>query len=316
MTAVTDPLTYYASQSLFTDPGDYGTLFAGLPGDVAGLCRVVQGLVIHYRGAGMFGHTIPQARLCEIDSRHVAKMLARIVELDDRPLVEARPPEKRLVGCCRDFSTLFCAMARAKGIPTRTRIGFAAYFTEPNGSVFNFDHVVAECWDASEERWRLVDPQLTERHLEVSKLTFDPHDVPRDQFLVAGLAWQRCRDGRADPGRFGVGPDEDPELLRGWGFIRHKLIQDLAAQNKRELLLWDVWGLMLAERDLTADERALLDEVARVTQGGDAAFARARELYETEPGLAVGAPVMSFSPAAEPREVTALMGAAAQLPDD
>jgi len=267
--------------------------------------------VIHYRGAGMFGHTIPQERLCEIDTRHVAKMLARIVELDDRPLAVARPPEQRLVGCCRDFSTLFCAMARAKGIPTRTRIGFAPYFTELGAPIFNFDHVVAECWDAGEGRWRLVDPELTELHLQEFKLAFDPRDVPRDQLLVAGLAWQRCRSGEADPARFGVGPDEDATFLRGWNFMQQKLIQDLATQNKRELLLWDVWGLMLAERELSDDERTLLDEVAAATQGGNAMFARVRQLYETAPGLAVSAPVMSFSPAAEPREVTALVGAVA-----
>jgi hypothetical protein len=308
MAEMTDSLSYYASQSPFTDPGEYGPLFADLPDDLAGLCCVVQGLVIHYRGAGMFGHTIPRERLCEIDTRHVARMLARIVEMDDRPLTEPRSPDKRLVGCCRDFSTLFCAMARAKGIPTRTRIGFAPYFTEPGDPIFHFDHVVAECWDAGEGRWRLVDPELTDQHLRGFHTAFDPTDVPRDQFVVAGLAWQRCRAGTTYPARFGVGPDEEIPFLRGEGFIQQKLIQDLAAQNKRELLLWDCWGLML--RDPTQVESALLDEVAQVTQGGTPAFARVRELYET-PGLAVAAPVHSFSPAGEPSEVGALVGATA-----
>ena len=29
-------------------------------------------------------------------------------------------------------------------------------------------------------------------------------------------------------------------------YVRGHVIQDLAAQNKMEVLLWDVWGLMLA----------------------------------------------------------------------
>jgi hypothetical protein len=284
-----------------TDLGEYAYLVADLPDDIAGLCRVVQGLVIHYRGAGLFGHTIPSDRLGEIDTRHVAKMLARIVALDDHPLTIARPPEKRLVGCCRDFATLFCALARAKGIPARTRVGFAPYFTEAGDPVFSFDHEIGEYWDADDGRWRLVDPELTDLHVKQYQLAFDPTDVPRDQFLVAGLAWQRCRAGAADASRFGVGPNEPMPYLRGMGFIQQKLIQDLATQSKRELLLWDVWGLMLT--DPTAQEQALLDEVARVTQGGDATFGRARALYESAPGLAVAPPVMSYSPVAEPVEV-------------
>jgi hypothetical protein len=296
-----DPHAFYTTQSSFTDLGAYAYLVDGLPDDIAGLCRIVQGLVIHYRGAGLFGHTIPPDRLGEIDTRHIAKMLARIVALDDRPLTEARPPEKRLVGCCRDFATLFCALSRAQGIPTRTRVGFAPYFTEAGDPVFHFDHEVSEYWDAAGGRWRLVDPELTERHAKQYRLAFDPTDVPRDQFLVAGLAWQQCRAGAADASRFGVGPDEPIPYLRGMGFILQKLIQDLATQNKRELLLWDVWGLMLT--DPTAEDEALLDDVAAVTQGGDATFGRVRALYASAPGLAVAPPVMSFSPVAKPAEV-------------
>jgi hypothetical protein len=33
---------------------------------------------------------------------------------------------------------------------------------------------------------------------------FDPLDVPRDQFLVAAETWRACREGRADPRKFGV----------------------------------------------------------------------------------------------------------------
>jgi Transglutaminase-like superfamily len=290
-----DPLAYYAVQSPFTDPGDYARLFDPLPHDIAGLCRVVQGLVIHFRGAEMFGHTIPQQRLAEVNTRHVSAMLARIHELDGRPLTEPRPPENRLVGCCRDFATLFCAMARSRGIPTRTRIGFARYFAPD----FNHDHEIAECWDPGEQRWRLVDPEQSPLHVEANRLSFDPLDVPRDQFLVAGLVWQRCRAGEADPERFGVDPGAEE---RGWWFVRHELIQDLAAQNKRELLLWDSWGLMA--REPSEEDLALLDEVASVTQGGPAAYPRVRALYEGAPGLRVPERVMSFSPVAQPAEVT------------
>lgn len=75
-------------------------------------------------------------------------MLARIKELDDRPLKFPRQPDKRLVGICRDQATLLCALLRHQGVPARVRFGFSAYF-EPN---FYFDHVVSEFWQADEQR--------------------------------------------------------------------------------------------------------------------------------------------------------------------
>ena len=290
---------YYTQQSFITDPGEYAYLYDDLPHDIDGLCKVVQGLIIHYRDGMMFDFTIPEERKVEIDTRYVPDMLARIQELDNRPLAEGRPPERRFVGCCRDFSTLFCSMARFRGIPTRTRIGFAAYF-DPT---FNHDHEIAECWDAVAQHWRLVDPEMSSLHIRVNKITFDVHDVPCDQFMVGGQVWQRCRSGQSDPNLFGVDPNMD---LKGLWFIRQKLIQDLAAQNKKELLLWDCWGLML-KQELSEEDVALLDKLAMLTQGGDDAFAEVQAVYENDEGLRVPSVVMSFSPVAEPAEVRLLM---------
>jgi hypothetical protein len=296
-----DPLAYYATQSPNTDPGDHAALYGDLPRDIAGLCRVVQGLVIHYRLGEMFGYTIPQERICEIDTRDVAKMLARLVELDPRPLTEPREPANRLVGCCRDFATLFCSMARSRGIPARVRVGFAIYFVRD----FNVDHAIAEVYDAAAGRWTLVDPELSLLGVEHNTLIdFDPLDVPPDRFLAGGLAWQRYRAGD-DPKRYGVDPGS--ELSGSW-FIMDKLVQDLATQNKVELLLWDAWGIMLDEltRDTpSADDLALLDHAAVVTQAGPDALDAARALYTSTPRLTVPDRVMRYSPAAdgEPAEV-------------
>jgi len=292
----TDPLAYYTSQSPITDPGEYAGLFADLPRDIASLCRVVRGLIIHYfADEKVFNYTIPKDRLAEVDTRYVTKMLARMMALDNRPLVEARPPEKRLVGCCRDFATLFCAMARHQGIPTRVRIGFAAYFLPD----FNEDHEVAEVWDAEEKCWRLVDPEMSGLHTKAYNIRFDTLDVPRNQFIVAGQAWQMCRAGEAVPDKFGLSSAPD---LRGWWFIQHRLIHDLAAQDKKELLLWDTWGLM--EKKPTNEDLALLDKVARLTQAGDGAFSEMRAIYENEVGLKVPLVVRSYSPVSTPREIT------------
>jgi len=294
-----DPLVYYTKQSPITDPGKYAKFFCNLPDDMEGLCRVVQGLIIHYLdGEKLFDHTIPDDRLPEVDICYIEAMVARILQLDDRPLTEPRPLEKRLVGCCRDFATMLCAMARHKNIPARTRVGFGAYF-DPG---FYIDHEIVECWDKNEKRWRLVDPEMSDLHIRVYKIPFNTHDVPRDQFIVGGLAWQMCHAGEADPNRFGHGPDSD---VYGLWFIRHRLIHDLAALNKMELLLWNTWGLM--EREPTEEEIALLDKVALLTQAGNEAFPEVRKIYENEPGLRVPSIVMRFSPVATPSQMKLAM---------
>jgi LysM repeat protein len=43
--------------------------------------------------------------------------------------------------------------------------------------------------------------------------TFSPLDVPRDQFIVAGRAWESCRSGQADPDCFRIMD------MSGWWFI-------------------------------------------------------------------------------------------------
>jgi hypothetical protein len=301
-----DPLSYYAGQSDMTDPGAMSERLAGLPRDLASLQRVARDLVIHYRGDDPAGHGIPDERLTEVDTRYADAMLARLVELDDRPLTETRPPVNRLVGCCRDFTVLFLAMTRKAGIPARARIGFATYFI----AGFNVDHEVAEVWDAGEGRWRLVDAELGDDHADPNDgARVDPLDVPRDRFLVAGRVWQLCRRGEADPETFLVAPELDIPDTRSWPYLRHNVVHDLAALNKVEMILWDDCGLT-EEPDLDRDLE-LLDRVAAATAAADPDLSELRRLYETEPGLRVPAAVTSYSPVVGgPREVALRASAA------
>lgn len=203
-------LDYYADQSPITHPGGMVGHLATLPYEVAALQRVARGLVLHYQADDPSAHGIPHDRLAEIDSRYAEIMLQRLIELDRRPLTEERPPQRRLLGCCRDDTVLFLTMTRHVGVPARARVGFATYFVPD----FNLDHEVAEVWDADEARWRLVDPELGDDHVDPTDgARVDPLDLPRDRFLVAGVAWQACRRGEADPERFLVDPGLEVEDL-------------------------------------------------------------------------------------------------------
>ena len=126
----------------------------------------------------------------------------------------------------------------------------------------------------------LADAQLDALQREVLVIPFDPCDVPRDQFLVGGKAWQMCRAGQADPDHFGIFD------MHGMWFIRGDLVRDLLALNKIEILPWDGWGLISKdEQDISADDMALLDRIAALTLVDDPPFADVRAIYEGDARL-------------------------------
>jgi hypothetical protein len=293
MTEATHPLEYYAGQGRITDPGEHAGLFDGLPDEMPALCRAVQGVLLHIFWAERYGVSLTDERKQEVQLRHVARMLPRMCELDDRPLSIARPPERRLVGNCRDFSTLLCAILRHQGVPARARCGFGRYFTPGRYE----DHWVCEYWNATEQRWMMVDAQLDEVQRQVLGITFDLCDVPRGQFLPGGKGWQLCRAGQADPDCFGIFD------MHGLWFVRGDMVRDLASLNKVELLPWDCWGLIEGEdKSLSEDDMALLDRVAALTLAGNEAFPATRALYEGEARLRVP-PVIRSWPTAAVQEV-------------
>lgn len=248
---------------------------AELPADIPALVCAIQGLVVHEFLLSAYGLTPREDRAGEVHLRPAAAVLDRIRALDPAPLTEPRPPERRFVGDCRFFALLFVEALRAKGIPARARSGFGAYF---NPGKFD-DHWVGEYWNGA--RWVLVDPQLDETQRRIFRPDFDPLDVPRDRFLVAGEAWRRCRAREADPTDFGV-----LDMFGAW-FIASSHIRDIAALNKREMLPWDVWGAMRRDEPYPDDLLAFHDRLAGLTLDPDTNFAELRQLYETDPRLKV-----------------------------
>ncbi|MCG2786070.1 MAG: transglutaminase domain-containing protein [Anaerolineae bacterium] len=281
-------LSFFSSQGRISQPGQYAHLFENLPTDIAGLCKIVQGTTIHVFWAERYGLKLSPERQAEVQLRTMEKRLARTLELDPRPLSEARPLERKLVGNCRDHTLLLVAMLRQQGVPARARCGFGAYFL-PNHYE---DHWVAEYWNAAEERWVLVDAQLDEFQCREMQVAFDPLAVPRDQFIVGGAAWKMCRSGAADPDSFGIFD------MRGLGFIRGDFIRDVAALNKVELLPWDCWGLILKyqmdNNQLDPSDLALLDRLAELTSGDVPDFEQVRQCYESDPRLRVDETIQSY----------------------
>jgi len=253
-----------------SDGGTRSALLDGLPRDVGGLARVVQGVLIHEHIAPAYGVTLSAEQHAQAHMRGVDTMLNCIARQDDRPLPQARPPGERVVGVCRHFTLLHVAMLRRQGIAARARCGFGAYFEKGKF----VDHWVTEYWNESVQRWLLVDAQLDRRQCELFGIGFDPLDVPRDQFVVAGDAWRRCRSGKADPGAFGI------LAMHGLWFIAGNVIRDVAALNNHEMLPWDVWGAM-AQTDAELD-LPFIDRLAVYSQTPDRHFGDLRAIYKDE----------------------------------
>jgi hypothetical protein len=272
-----DLLNYYAHPGPMTDPHDQAALLNDLPTDIPSIVSAVQGVIIHPFWMESYGlPRNPEREQRETNLRFVDKMLARIIELDDRPLTRARDLDHKLIGNCRDHTTLLCSMLRQQGVPARGRCGFGAYFM-PNHYE---DHWVCEYWNAAQQRWILVDAQLDQVQQDQLHITFDPLDVPRDQFITGGPAWQLIRSGGADPDSFGIF-----EWHGAW-FVQDNLVRDFLSLNKIELLPWDGWGLMAGPEDVvSANDLTLLDRIAALTIDPDAAFDNLRALYANDPRL-------------------------------
>jgi transglutaminase superfamily protein len=261
MSSTTDELlAYYATPGAFTALDGFESQVEAIPDDIAAIAGVVQGLLIHHALAPAYQVVATPERTEERELHAASAMLACAARLDGRPLNQTRTPDRRVMGVCRHFATLFVAIARHKRIPSRVRCGFADYFDPAKHA----EHWVAEYWRADQQRWVLVDAQIDAVQQRLFRPDFDTLDVPRDRFLVAGDAWRACRNG-ADPMTFGVAGTPMWGLVEVFG----ELFQDLAALQKIELLPWGWYGLA---KDESAMERELplLDHLAALSSAADA----------------------------------------------
>jgi len=279
-------LDFYTQPTTMTATGRYAPLLEALPGDVAGIVRVVQGLLLHEHWASAYGVTLSDERRSKTHLRPAMQMLDCLLAQDHQSLATARALDARVIGTCRNFTVLFVALLRAKGIPARARCGFGGYFIPGRFE----DHWVGEYWNAAQARWVLVDAQIDEFQREKLQPDFALLDVPHDRFVIAGDAWAQSRTGEADPAKFGLSFLNEGGL---W-FIAGNLLRDVAALNNMEMLPWDVWGAMPGPDEPLQDEQLVfLDALAALTRTPDASFGELRACYAGDDRLRVPATVFN-----------------------
>jgi hypothetical protein len=272
-------LDFYCTPVGPSDAGRQAALFDDLPRGPERLAGVVQGLLMHQHVASTYPVNLSSAQIEQVHVRSVEEMLTEIVAHDARPLPTARPAGERQVGVCSHFTLMHVAMLRRQGVPARARCGFGAYFHKGK----YVDHWVTEFWSENRHAWVLFDAQIDAHQRALFNTPFDPADVPRDQFLVAGDSWRLCRAGKADPMDFGILD------MFGWWMIAGNVVRDIAALNNREMLPWDGWKPMPGP-DGEVDF-ALFDRLAALSHEPDAHFDELREVYASS--LAVPPQVMN-----------------------
>jgi len=255
----------YLAQGPFSEAGEGERLLMALvkdPGpDPRAIAERIRGLDVHVFWRSAYGLAEDRERSRdETNLRRLPDRLAAIAAANaslgrKRDSVLPLPPERRIIGNCRDFSLFFAAALREAGIPARARCGFGMYFMPNHGE----DHWVVERWDAASSRWLISDPQLDAIMTDRLKVPFDPMDLPDGAFLSGGEAWLACRKGD-NPGRYGIFD------MSGWDFVMGDFVRDLAALAGLELLPWDLWGIMEKPfASLDAEDLTALDAAAAVS---------------------------------------------------
>ena len=286
-------MDYYRIPSGTTSIGKHSDRVNALPDEVRAIFQVVQGLLVHDSWLDRYGLKWRREQAC---SGTVEQILNKALQLDTRSLAIPRSPAQRVIGCCRDFSVVLCAMLRHKGIAARCRCGFATYLA-PRGKFE--DHWICEYWNALEQRWVLVDPQIDPFQQSFLQVEFSPLDIPASEFLLAGRAWLGCRNGEWAPDQFGISLDPTVvglESLYGLWFVRGNLLRDFAALNKVEtvpfLVLrargrsWEPWRLVGSRDDeVSSEDRDCLDRVATWCLDPDQSFRSLRNAFKMNTDL-------------------------------
>jgi hypothetical protein len=251
--ATAAPITELASISPAALTG-----LAGIATDPVGICAQVHSLVLQPGDATSLGMSAD--RLAEKDIRPAARLVEILMALDRAPLHLSREATGRVIGTCRHFAVLSCALLRYRGLTARARCGFATYFQPGEG----LDHWITEYWHDTDRRWVRIDSEILGR-----PVLDHAEDLRDGEFLTGGEAWAAYRAGRIDAAQFGVYGTEN----FGPAEISGNAIRDLAALNKVEMLPWDDWGRMTAayRGAAGADYDELIDTVAAVCAADDAA---------------------------------------------
>ncbi|PDT41244.1 MULTISPECIES: transglutaminase-like domain-containing protein [Sinorhizobium] len=241
--------TFYASQSIYSEPGPYRETLMGGGGEPNLIAGWISSFMQHPRGFESKKRGLKPQQIADLELRSVAEILSVAVE---RKLLESDAAQPKVGGVCRDFAMMAVSSFRERGTPARLRVGFADYLVPDHWE----DHWLCEWHDG--RRWKRLDVEFE----AIGGVSFDTLDVPSERFITASEAWFRIMGDPELASRFGVSSLN----LAGEWFVAGSLLREVAALRKLELKPWDYWGLSkdLSPNltELSSQARATLDHLA------------------------------------------------------
>jgi len=301
---------FWAAHSPVTSPGTshlVTSAIAAIPNNsLSTLRNATSQHIFHFLNSNYADKGVPPSRRSEISLRYASSILETLVSRE-ASLTATRDNANRAVGCARDSVVTFLCLARERGIPARGRVGFTSMFgdAETDSEGWWLDHVIAEVWDAGESRWRMVETRMASRKEGDDRDDsgrFNLLDLTEAEFLTAPKAWKAVQEGKLDAAKFGVDADDNlPPFLKGWHYLAHNLLHDLVWLDKKEMLLWDHWGVQDGMSKKTPEAvreelSGLLGEISAVTADTGVEPAAVRALAQRE-GLRVPGVITSVDAA-------------------
>ena len=283
---------HYLQTSTFTYAGPYQEYFRSLPDDPRALGDLISHQIVHRvtlrEGNTNANHDLrygdmndyPWYRLrCEDDVFLTAPaMTAELFRLDERGFTPDRKVEHKLVLTCRYVSVLVTAIFKAKGIPCRSRAGFAPYF-KPGVSM---DHWINQVWLEKENRWLTID---ADGFYDEKAMGLNQYDLKEDQFDWAAKAWLDIRSGKTDGSEFlyadGLGTCSLKAVVRYLFYDFHALMNNEVTYTFFPCYLdgrMDTTG----PNRVTAEELYELDHLAQLLLDPDKNFEELKNLWEHE----------------------------------
>lgn len=280
---------HYLQFGEFTYPGLYADYFRSLPDNPRDLSILLSQNILHrvtlaqgnhYANADLrYGdlsrwpwHRSP----CQDDIYLTAPAIAAgLFRLDPRGLVPDRAVENKLVLTCRFVSVLVSSIYKAKGVPCRSRAGFAPYF-QPGASM---DHWINQIWLEDENRWLTFDADGLYDGLN---LPVEPYDMREGQFDWAARAWLAIRGGETDGKQFlyadGLGTCGLRSAARYLVYDLHALMNHEVSYVFQPKFLE---GLLFRGEALAEERLKEMDELAGLLTDPDDNFEGIVDFWET-----------------------------------
>jgi hypothetical protein len=267
-------LRFYQTPGTYTNPTDFRQFLQALPDDNAEIIRFIKKVLIHPIDAknSSFRFDYKKALRSQIDHRSIDDILANpkvnaLLKLNSLDF-QAEPSERGILSCDH-HAVFFAAILRLKGRAVRARCGYATYIATSK----YIPHWICEVYDNHQQRWVPIDPERV-------KFEFNDGD-----FYQAGRVWLEVMAGRLEIAQV------VPDYRRGLDGIKYRLLNDINALMKNELLNYD-WILKDAGPKapkifskpvikLDEAESGLLDTLATLSLDVDANWGRIRDQYAT-----------------------------------